>query len=223
MDALSKRNKEKQAHEKLILIAAEKIFCRKGYEDSSMDEIAKEAQFTKRTVYQYFENKDDLYFAIVLKGFNKLFSKVTEANKEERTGYEKLERSCRSYYQFYRDNPDFVRLMNYWGHVRRKSMDEGKYKSELVQFNDKMFFEFKEIIEKGKDDGSIQYDLDSEKTALCLLYLITGFFNQLSATGDNFTEYFSLDQGDFSFSTMDLVIKPLKRSKTVITTRKGTL
>lgn len=223
MDNLSKRDKEKLVHEKEILTAAEKIFCRKGYEASSMDEIAKEAQFTKRTVYQYFENKDDLYFAIVLKGFNKLFSKVTEANKEEQTGYEKLEQSCRSYYQFYRDNPDFVRLMNYWGHVRRKSTDDGKNKNELIQFNDKMFYEFKEIIEKGKGDGSIQYDLDSEKTALCLLYLITGFFNQLSANGDNFTEYFSLDQEDFSFTTMDLIIKPLKRSRTMSATRKGTV
>ena len=188
-----------------------------------MDEIAKEAQLTKRTVYQYFENKDDLYFAIVLKGFNKLFSKVTEANKEEQTGYEKLEQSCRSYYQFYRDNPEFVRLMNYWGHVRRKSTDDGKNKNELIQFNDKMFYEFKEIIEKGKGDGSIQYDLNSEKTALCLLYMITGFFNQLCANGDNFTAYFSLDQEDFSFTTMDLIIKPLKRSRTMSATRKGTV
>ncbi|HYE69515.1 MAG TPA: TetR/AcrR family transcriptional regulator [Anaerovoracaceae bacterium] len=223
MDNLSKRDKEKLVHEKEILTAAEKIFCRKGYEASSMDEIAKEAQLTKRTVYQYFENKDDLYFAIVLKGFNKLFSKVTEANKEEQTGYEMLESACRSYYQFYRDNPDFVRLMNYWGHVRRKSTDAGKNKNELVQFNNKMIFEFKEIIEKGKGDGSIQYDLDSEKTALCLIFLITGFFNQLSATGDNFTEFFSLDQEDFSINTMDLVIKPLKRGKTMIATRKGTV
>jgi len=223
MDSLSKRDKEKLVHEREILTAAEKIFCQKGYEDSSMDEIAKEAQFTKRTVYQYFENKDDLYFAIVLKGFNKLFSMVTEANKKEQTGYEKLERLCRSYYQFYRENPDFIRLINYWGHVRRKSTDAGKNKNELVQINNKMIFEFKEIIEKGKADGSIQFDLDSEKTALSLLFLITGFFNQLSATGDNFTEFFSLNQEDFSINTIDLVIKPLKRSKTMIATRKGTV
>ena len=223
MDNLSKRDKEKKVHEKKILTAAEKIFCLNGYEDSSMDEIAKEAQFTKRTVYQYFENKEDLYFAIVLKGFNKLFSKVAEANKREQTGYEKLERSCRSYYQFYRENPDFVRLMNYWGHVRRKSTDAGNNKSELIQFNNKIIFEFKEIIETGKVDGSIQYDLDSEKTAICLLFLITGFFNQLSTTGDNFTEFFSLDLEDFTYNTLELVLKPLKRSKTMIATRKGTV
>jgi len=223
MESLSKRDKEKQAHEKEILTAAEKIFCLKGYEDASMDEIAKEAQFTKRTVYQYFENKDDLYFAVVLRGYKKLFLKITEVNKRQQSGYEKLEKSCRSYYQFYRENPDFVRLINYWGHVRKKSTEEGRNKNELIQFNKIMLQDIKEIIEEGRADGSIQYELDSEKTALSLMFLITGFFKQLTSTGDNFTDFFSLNPEEFSFYTIDLVIKPLKRSKTITATRKGTL
>jgi AcrR family transcriptional regulator len=222
MENLSRRDKEKQEHEKEILIAAETIFCLKGYEEASMDEIAKEAQFTKRTVYQYFENKDDLYFAVVLKGLKKLFSKINEANKKEQSGYEKLERSCKSYFQFYRENPEFIRLLNYWGHVRRKSSNESRNKNELIQFNNIMFHDIADIIEVGIADGSIQLGLDSEKTALCLMFLITGFYNQLSTTGDNFTEFFSWNQEEFSFYTIDLIIKPLKRNKAVAATRKGT-
>lgn len=223
MENLSKRDREKQAHEKKILSAAEKIFCLKGYMDASMDVIAKEAQFTKRTVYQYFKDKDDLYIAVVLKGFNKLFSKITEANKMEQTGYEKLERTCKNYYQFYRENPDLVCIMSYWGHVQRKSTEKSKNKGELIQFNDRMLHDVTEIIEEGKTDGSIQYDLDSRKTALSLIFLITGFFNQLSTTGNDFAEYYSLDQENFSFKTIELFIKPLKRSKTMMATRKGTV
>jgi len=223
MANLSKRDKEKQAHEKAILTAAEKIFCLKGYVDASMDEIAKEAQFTKRTVYQYFEDKDDLYFAVVLKGFHKLFSKIAKANNMEQTGYEKLERACKCYYQFYKENPNYVCLMNYWGHVRKKSTEEGRNKSELIQLYNRMLHDITEIMEKGKADGSIQYDLNSEKTALSLLFLINGFFNQLSTTVDNFTEFFALNHDEFSFNTIDLIIKPLKRSKTMIATRKGTV
>ncbi len=222
MEDLSRRNKEKQAHEKEILAAAEKIFCLKGYEDASMDEIAKEAQFTKRTVYQYFENKDDLYFGVVLKGFKKLFTKITEANKKEPSGYDKLERSCRSYYQFYKDNPDIIRLINYWGNVQQKTSTVGRYKNELIEFNNIMLRDIADIIEEGKTDGSIQFGLETDKTALCLMFLITGFYNQLSTTGANFMEHFSQDQEEFSSCAIDLVIKPLRRTRTFTTTRKGT-
>lgn len=222
MENLSKREKEKQANEKIILDAAEKIFLCKGYEDASMDEIAKEAQFTKRTVYQYFENKDELYFTVVLKGFQELFSRINDVKQKRQTGYDKLERVCRIYYQYYRDNPEMMRLMNYWGHVRRKLTEECGSKAELIQFNKNMAFGLAEIIEEGQADGSIRHEPDPGKTALSLMFLITGFYNQLTTTGDNFMEFFSLEHKEFIHETIDLVIKPLKRNKTVIATRKGT-
>jgi AcrR family transcriptional regulator len=222
METLSKRNKEKQAHEKEILAAAERIFCLKGYEDASMDEIAKEAQFTKRTVYQYFENKDELYFAVVLKGFKKLFARITEANKKEKSGYDKLERSCRSYYQFYRENPDIIRLINYLGNVRQKTSAGGRYKNELTEFNNIMLREIGDVIEEGKADGSIQFGLDTDKTALCLSFFITGFYNQLSINAGSYTDFSPSDQEDACYYPIELVIKPLKRSRAITATRKGT-
>lgn len=222
MENLSKRLKEKQIHEKEILAAAERIFCLKGYEEASMDEIAKEAQFTKRTVYQYFENKDDLYFAVVLKGFKKLFARIKEENKKETSGYDKLERSCRSYGQFYRENREFIRLVNYCGNVQQKSPSGGKNRNELIEYNNIMLRDISDIIEEGKADGSIQFGLDTDKTALCLMLLITGFYNQLSAAGGNYMEHASNDQEELSSHTIDLVIKPLKRVRTFTSTRKGT-
>ncbi len=43
-----------------ILEAAIRVFSRGGYEASSMDLVAREADASKRTVYNYFPSKDDL-------------------------------------------------------------------------------------------------------------------------------------------------------------------
>lgn len=222
METLSKRDKEKQAHEKEILAAAERIFCLKGYEDASMDEIAKEAEFTKRTVYQYFENKDDLYFAVVLKGYKKLFARITEANKKEKSGYDKLEQSCRSYYQFYRENPDVIRLISCLGNVQKKTSTGGRHENELTEFHNIMLRDIADVIEEGKADGSIQFGLDTDKTALCLMLFITGFYSQLSINTATFTEFSPVEQEDACFYPIELVIKPLKRSRAITATRKGT-
>ncbi len=68
MDQLSRREREKQQRESEIVSAAERVFYLKGYNDASMDEIAREAEFAKGTIYQYFTGKEDLYFAVTLKG-----------------------------------------------------------------------------------------------------------------------------------------------------------
>ncbi len=223
MENLSPREKGKQMRQTAIIAAAETIFCRGGYEEASMDEIAKKAQFTKRTVYQYFASKEDLYFAVALKGFEGLYSSIKEESKNQRTAYDQLERSCRSYYRFYKENPDIFGLINYWGNIKRRTEDGNKYKTELIRFNNEIFQEVEELLLEGKKDGSIQQEIDAKQTAYSLVFLMTGFFNQMSTTGDNFAEHFSLNQESFSFFTIDLVLKTIKKSKVNAMTRKGTV
>lgn len=222
MENLSKRELEKQSHEKEIISAAERVFCRNGYEDASMDEIAKEAQFTKRTVYQYFDSKEELYFAAALKGYQLLFSELKKVNKKGQTGFEKLELSCRRFYGFCTDNPEIFRMISYWGLIKKKTIDENTRKNQLIQMNVNLSQDLAEIIEEGKADGSIQPDTDSGKTAYSLAFLMTGFFHQISIADDHFKQILSFNKEEFSFFTIDMVIKNLKRSKMITTTRKGT-
>jgi AcrR family transcriptional regulator len=49
-----------------ILAAAREVFTREGYMGASMDAVAAEAGASKRTVYQYFSDKEDLFAATVL-------------------------------------------------------------------------------------------------------------------------------------------------------------
>lgn len=51
---------EKQA---AILEAATRVFLREGYERASVDEIAAEANVSKRTVYNHFSDKRELFLA----------------------------------------------------------------------------------------------------------------------------------------------------------------
>ncbi len=48
-----------------ILSAAEKVFAAKGFYGSTMDEIAKRAEFGTGSLYKYFQGKQDLYFSLI--------------------------------------------------------------------------------------------------------------------------------------------------------------
>jgi len=68
---------------KSILSAARKEFISKGFKDASMRTIAKNANVGLSNIYNYFQNKDEIFVAIVKPAKDKLFSFVTEQHKEE--------------------------------------------------------------------------------------------------------------------------------------------
>lgn len=46
--------------------AAKKIFWKKGYANTTIEEIAKTAGVSKGSIYLYFKNKDDLYISLMI-------------------------------------------------------------------------------------------------------------------------------------------------------------
>ena len=48
-----------------LLDAAEKVFVDRGFHAASVDEVAEEAGYSKGAVYSNFENKDELFLAVL--------------------------------------------------------------------------------------------------------------------------------------------------------------
>ena len=59
-----RRERQKQDRERRILAAARRLFDRKGYDATSMENVAARAGLAVGTLYNYFPSKDELLFAI---------------------------------------------------------------------------------------------------------------------------------------------------------------
>ena len=64
---LSRKEREKQAHEFEILAAAERVFVSKGFNQATIEEIAREAEFSVGAIYNFFEGKQDLCGKVITK------------------------------------------------------------------------------------------------------------------------------------------------------------
>ena len=214
MENETRRERERRLHEEEIVASAARVFGAKGFDSASMDEIAAAAEFTKRTVYLYFDSKEDLFFAATLQAFKKLHAALKDAAQSNASGYEKLLGGCRAYYRFSRDDPEHMRLINEFGSVKKKSGGNSQRLRELVKFDDELFQWVAQGISDGKSDGSIRSDLDSMKATFSIIFIMTGFFNQLSMTGTTFLEHFALNPEDFSEYSMELIFSSIKRRET---------
>ncbi|MBW2219860.1 MAG: TetR/AcrR family transcriptional regulator [Deltaproteobacteria bacterium] len=63
-----RRQREKEQRYNTILRAAETLFAKKGYHQTSMEEIGDLAEVSAGTVYSYFKNKEDLLISLLKEG-----------------------------------------------------------------------------------------------------------------------------------------------------------
>ena len=67
---------ERELRRKRILEGALEVFHKKGLEGATMDEIANEAGFGKATLYYYFTSKEEVFCAILEKGWKPLWEEI---------------------------------------------------------------------------------------------------------------------------------------------------
>jgi len=70
--------KERTVRKELILSSAIQSFRSKGLDGSTMDEIAKNAGFGKATLYYYFKSKEEIFNAILLKGWTIIWESIED-------------------------------------------------------------------------------------------------------------------------------------------------
>lgn len=73
-----------------IIDATRILFEKYGYKRVSMDEIAKEAHVTKKTVYSYFKNKEELLKYFLNEEIKEMKNIVEENEKEDQSFFENL-------------------------------------------------------------------------------------------------------------------------------------
>lgn len=110
----SRRLQRRQQHQELsraqLLDAAEEIFARKGYHDTTLREIAELAEFSVGSVYSFFANKDDLFLNVFLRRGDEFMPALRAVLGEGGTPLERLHRLVDFEVGFFRRHPHFGRL-----------------------------------------------------------------------------------------------------------------
>lgn len=61
-----------------IVESAQKVFCSRGFEKGSIEEIAKDAAIAEGTIYRYFDSKKGLLDEVLLRHYSSLFDDIQQ-------------------------------------------------------------------------------------------------------------------------------------------------
>jgi AcrR family transcriptional regulator len=66
-----------------LIDAAGDVFARRGFHGASLEEIAETAGFTRGAIYKNFENKEDLFFAVIERRIEAQLQAFSEAFRQD--------------------------------------------------------------------------------------------------------------------------------------------
>ncbi len=69
MTIAKRKERQKEELRGKILEAAKALFIERGFEDTSIRNIAEKIEYSPTTIYLYFKDKDDIFYALHQEGF----------------------------------------------------------------------------------------------------------------------------------------------------------
>jgi len=150
----SSGRKEKKAEvRRRILEAAKEIFFRNGFMEANLDEIAELAGVAKGTLYRYFDNKAQIYLAVLSRKALRFETKLQSALDPQDTPIEALVRVSRFYFQHYVENPDYFQI--FWAIENQAVIGElpPEVVGEVTRLWEESLGVLAGIIERGIEEG----------------------------------------------------------------------
>ena len=184
---IKRNNLRKEQNKKFILEAAEKVFGRKGYSLTRVDDIAAEAQFSKATLYKYFSSKKEIFMEIITNAFEESEKRIMKIQKEKVSAEKKLREVIYFISSYSHKKRNIARILFMEREAMRRiintrsrkrnylSTAHPKIPYQLKMKMGKIFNVICEIIKEGIESGEFR-KMDVEDAAFIFGAMVRGFY-----------------------------------------------
>ncbi|GEM_PF-163609 len=161
MGVMTRRNTKRQ-----IMDAAKRIFAEKGYDASSLDDIAREAQVKKALIFYYFPSKETLFLEAWNEGIDELEHHLFSEIEGESIYIRKLKKLLKAYVDFVMGRKDIMKLIEMDKMKILKSPSREKENWSSLKKRYALFIQhIEELIDEGKQKKVLPPSISTHSTA----------------------------------------------------------
>ena len=139
--------KERELRKQHILDSALSVFKNKGFEGSTMDEIAKDADFGKATLYYYFNSKEEIFVELLNNGWEMIWESIEEEVHDNENPKETFINSLNIIGGLIRKNQILFEFLFIAPQMMPSSFSDEK--SSWKNYQNKMYGVFQGLLEEG--------------------------------------------------------------------------
>ncbi len=134
MGRKERREREKELRRKQIQDGAAKVFMRKGFYATTMEDIAEETELSIGAIYSHFRGKEELFSSLVLIPLTYMFEQIKKVDENHKlTHEEKLRGFWDAMYESFKRNELMVRIIY---HIQLEDTLTTINPKYLVEMND---------------------------------------------------------------------------------------
>lgn len=153
-----------------IMQAAEELFKIRQFHEITLDEVARSADVGKGTIYQYFSDKEDLFFQTAVAGFDDMCTLLRQNALAEAPFRASLIKTCEMIDNFFHKRRPLLRMMLAEG--ERALGRGGSLRQRWRKRRKRLVETVADVIGKGKAAGDIRADIPESVMAEYLLGML---------------------------------------------------
>lgn len=204
---------ERKQRENRIVDIAQDIYFKKGYEETTIIEIAEAAGYNKRSIYLYFRDKEEIFLAVVLRGLKIMLEMVKTASETKPQNGNILRSIGEAFFRFSLKHPEFLKLVMiyesnhciYYHAGDALKEERGCFADECQKTTDAIADIMTGTIRKAIDSGHIRTDLTPVQLMLILWGEVFGVMQIILMRKEHFEDAFGISYRRLFESFLDMV------------------
>ncbi|MFA7171254.1 MAG: TetR/AcrR family transcriptional regulator [Candidatus Paceibacterota bacterium] len=150
-----------------IYLTAAALFGKKGFEGTSLDEVAQKAGVAKGTIFYHFQNKEELFSALIQEGVERLSQGVEDIAQKDLNIEEKLSLIVDFHFTFFKEHRDMcLMILGQIGNFQKRG------KKSIALIRKRYLSAMGKIIEEAKAEKVIDAKLETESLIITLFSLL---------------------------------------------------
>ena len=201
MGETNKKEAVAALHRARIMTAAEKLFSEKGYEQTTIEDISKASEYSRRTIYAYYESKDDILHRIIEKGLQALKMDIENAVNDNAGFVDAYRAVCGAMRRYRMEYPHSLERLNRSGDEEIGQAVKSAAVKNILRLGTEINETLEALIIRGQENGEVRKDIVPTLTVYVLwssldsLLELAGTKGKFTCAQNGMTEEEFLDYG----------------------------
>lgn len=178
-------------HRARIMTAAEKLFSENGYAQTTIDDISKASEYSRRTIYAYYDSKEDILHHIIEKGLRSLKADIESAVNENAVFTDACRAVCGAMRRYRKEYPHSLDSLKRSGTEEIRQAAASDTVKNILRLGTEINETLEALIIRGQRSGEVRRDLVPTLT----VYVLSASLDSLLALNETKGKFICTQNG----------------------------